>query len=335
MATLKEIAEMLNISTSTVSRVLSGDETISVSEETRNGIIATAKSLNYISPSRRAKDKESSAKRIGIAQMFEGEQLMEDTYYLIMKSMVEELVFSSGNELVLMFRNDRGEFKPSTDAPLDGIIAIGRFTAMEINCFENFTKNIVFIDSCPDEAKFSGVVPNYSLGVRLALDCLIENGHKDIGFLGSIKTFGKKKDLELDGRYTAFLQYLGESSILNDELIYNCDMNSRSSYEVMLDVFNRGKLPTALFVSSDATACGLIRALTEKRMTAPEHISIIAFNNTTISENLELTSVGANIKANAKAAVNLMDELLNNTFMVPQKVVVSCYLEHRKSVSKI
>ena len=47
MATIKEIANAVGVSSAAVSRVLNYDETISVSEETRKAIFKTADELGY------------------------------------------------------------------------------------------------------------------------------------------------------------------------------------------------------------------------------------------------------------------------------------------------
>ena len=47
MATIKEIAEMVGVSSAAVSRVLNYDEGISVSQETRDAIFAAAEKVGY------------------------------------------------------------------------------------------------------------------------------------------------------------------------------------------------------------------------------------------------------------------------------------------------
>ena len=53
MATIKDIAKKVNVSISTVSRVLNRDETLSVSSQVREQILLTAKELKYIPPKMR------------------------------------------------------------------------------------------------------------------------------------------------------------------------------------------------------------------------------------------------------------------------------------------
>ena len=94
MATLKEIAGLAGVSSATVSRVLNQDPSLSVTEETRKRVLETAKELGYRTVQQRYQGTQAPEesdvpkqngpveKRIGIAQMYETQQLLEDIYYL-------------------------------------------------------------------------------------------------------------------------------------------------------------------------------------------------------------------------------------------------------------
>ncbi len=99
MATLKDIANAVGVSQATVSRVLNGDPAISVTKETRDNIILTAKRLKYKTVTQRVQENAQNTSntafgmydetaatgkkvRIGVAQMFEIAEQMEDIYYL-------------------------------------------------------------------------------------------------------------------------------------------------------------------------------------------------------------------------------------------------------------
>lgn len=332
MATLKDIAEMVGLSVSTISRVLSGDESINVSAEARQRITRAAETLNY-RPGKKRRQRPRAARRFGLAQMLDTAQLMEDIYYLLLKNAVEEVNFEAGNEISSLFRNGDGVFSLTNESPfLDGVFAIGRFSDREIESLERLSPKLVFLDSAPDDLRYCSVVPNYEVGVRLAVERFLADGHTRIGILGGKNTFGYHKTLEEDARWTVFLKTLAAAGHLRDEYLYDCEMNSRSSYEVMSRLLREDRpRPTALFVSSDVMASGLLRALNECNVRVPDDLSVIAFNDTPISENLELSSVGIHLKANAKAAVMLMEEIALGDAVVPQKVVLSCYLRERGS----
>ena len=85
MATLKDIAAATGISTSTISRVLNRDKTISVSAQTQQRIFDVARELGYVpvrSRGRAGTQHTPGALKMGIAQMFEPDQVLQDPYYL-------------------------------------------------------------------------------------------------------------------------------------------------------------------------------------------------------------------------------------------------------------
>ena len=71
---------------------------------------------------------------------------------------------------------------------LDGIIAIGKFSDKEINLMNEYSSNIVFLDSSPDDEKYDSVKINFKMGVFSALDYLYNLGHTRIGYIGDGNT---------------------------------------------------------------------------------------------------------------------------------------------------
>ena len=66
MATIKDVAQLARVSPATVSRVLRGDEGLSVTDQVRNQVFEAAHQLGYVSPSRR-KALLQNVLRIGVA----------------------------------------------------------------------------------------------------------------------------------------------------------------------------------------------------------------------------------------------------------------------------
>ena len=173
MATLKDIAALAGVSSATASRVLNQDPSLSVTEQTRQRVLDAARELGYRTVQQRYQtvkllenadraQPENAEKRIGIAQMFETEQLLEDIYYMLLKNLLDEACFEKRWSTVMLFRNEQHHFVKNDELPLDGIVAIGRFTQSEIDDFHALTDNIVFLDSSPDEEKYCSIVPRYA-----------------------------------------------------------------------------------------------------------------------------------------------------------------------------
>lgn len=344
MATIKEIADLAGVSSATVSRVLNQDPSLSVTKETRQRVLEVSKELGYktvqqrYQPLQNSEESESrpapAEKRIGVAQMFETPQLLEDIYYLLLKNVLDEICFEKRWSTVMLFRNEQGHFVKNDELPLDGIVAIGRFTQSEIADFHGYTENIVFLDSSPDEEKYCSIVPNYHLAVRQVLSCFLEHGYKRVAYLGSIYTFGDTKELSMDPRFYYYRNFLMDRELYDKELVMDCAMNSAAGYTAMKEYIDSGKkLPEAIFAASDVVAPGLVKALRESNIQIPRDIGVIAFNNTSLSQLSEppLSSVEVFLRENADAATLCM-ELLWQKKIHPKQIIISCRLEERGSV---
>lgn len=348
MATLKDIAAKINVSQTTVSRVLNGDTTLSVSDETRENVFRAAQELGYKTVSQRyqetneRQEKEISVKGqeekeiplIGIAQMFEMQQQMEDIYYLRMKNILEEECFARNWNTVQLFRNREGRFVKNDVRKLNGIIAIGRFDKKEIESFRELTEHIVFLDSSPDEQKYYSIVPNYHLAVRLVCQKFQELGHTQIAYVGSTHTLGDIKEVKMDSRYYHYRSTMMNDEMFDEKIVINCEMNARSGYKKMTEFLkNNRQVPSAMFVSSDAVAPGVVKAIQEAGLQIPEDVSIITFNNTSFSQmsNPPLASVEVFMRENVLSAVLGMTVSWEGSFC-PKKIVVPCTLVLRDSV---
>ncbi|MDD3218146.1 MAG: LacI family DNA-binding transcriptional regulator [Lachnospiraceae bacterium] len=336
MATLKDIASLVNVSQATVSRVLNRDSSLSVTAETREKILRAAEELGYRKVGQRYSEdvQPETIKRIGIAQMFELKEQLEDVYYLLMKNIVEEECFSKQFITVSMFRNEDRRFVINDEQKLDGIIAIGRFTLGEIASFHEYTDNIVFLDSSPDELKYFSIVPNYHMAVRAAMKYFRDNRHEKIAYVGSCYTFGSTKDITMDPRFYYYKAAMNSQGNYDENLIIDCEMKAQSGYEQMKKFLDSGKEhPTALFIASDTIAPGIINALKERNLVIPEDISVITFNNTNLSEfsNPPLTSIEVFMRESVKSSITCM-ELLWEDKQCAKKIVVPCDLVKRESV---
>lgn len=339
MATIKEIAQISGVSPATVSRVLNKDATLSVSDETRERIEQVALQLGYKTVTQRysrmkEEPEQSRVLKIGVAQMFEPNELKNDIYYLIMKNSLEDLCLSKGWDTVTLYRDNTKRFVYNGDIRLDGIFAIGRFTPEEIENFKEYSDHLVFLDSSPDDTLYHSSIPNYHLAIRQTLAHFREKGYDKVAFVGSVNTFDDTKQLTVDPRFYYYRTSQITREVFDMDLIIDCEMNAASGYEAMKTfIKNHGAPPKALFVSSDAIAPGVVKAIIESGFTIPEDTGIITYNNTGFSEfsNPPLSSIEVFITEICRAAIICMDHLALREAM-PKKIVVPCKLIDRGSV---
>ncbi|WP_319496678.1 substrate-binding domain-containing protein [uncultured Cohaesibacter sp.] len=99
MATIKDIAERVGVSPTTVSRVLNYDSSLSVSESKRRQIIETAQDLDYAPPRMRGKKKRLSGNRqttISLLHTLNPTEELADPYFITIRHSIEKRLSEAG-----------------------------------------------------------------------------------------------------------------------------------------------------------------------------------------------------------------------------------------------
>ena len=339
MATLKEIANYVGCSVATVSRVLNHDSSISVSDETKIKIFDAAEELEY----KTLKERKITSKfnvnklRVGVVEMYNHREQLQDPYYLLLRSVVEKECFDNEIEVVNIYKSEN-EYKFIGDEKLDGVIAIGKFTKKEIKMISEICDSIVFLDSSPDEQNFDSVIVNFKLGTNKALDYLLELGHEDIGYVGSYKTLDDAKEKNMDNRLKNYIEYMKNKNLYKEENVLDTkEMTAMAGYEATKDfIKDCKKMPTAFFVGTDTIATGVLKALYENNIKVPEDVSIIGFNDLIASQYTvpPLSTVRVHIEHLAGASVDLILEKINKNRTYCKKVIIPSELVIRESTMK-
>lgn len=339
MATLKEIAEVVGVSIATVSRVLNHDDKISVSDNTKVKIFEVAEELNYKTLRNR---KENTLEvinniKVGIIEMCNVTEQLEDPYYLLLRRIVEKECFDNNLSVVSIYK-DEEEYRFIGDEELCGVIAIGKFNDEEVKLIERLTKNIVFVDSSPSDIHDS-VRINFKSGTLKALEYLRELNHKNIGYIGSKKTLNDKKEKEIAERYSIYMEYMKKYNSYNEKNVLDTkEMTAVLGYEkIKAFLKDNEDIPTAFFVGNDTVATGVLKALSEEGIRVPEDISIIGFNDIIGARHTipPLTTVSAHIEYLAQAAIDLILERINKRREYPKEVLIPSSLVVRETVLKL
>ena len=98
----------------------------------------------------------------------------------------------------------------------------------------------------------------------------------------------------------------------------------------------KGNLPTAFFIATDTIATGVLKALYENKISVPNDISLIGFNDIFVSRYTlpALSTVRVHIENMSNACVGLMLERLNNRTYT-KKVIIPSQLIIRESTSSV
>lgn len=328
MATIKDIAQLAGVSIATVSRVLNYDTSLSVSDETKKRIFEVAEELSYKKKSVR---KQESGK-IALLQWYTEKEELEDLYYMSIRLGVENRCRHHGIQVEKYFQDNIEDLKEAED--IQGLIAIGKFSSKQVSELEKRTKNLVFVDTSPDEERFDSVVIDFEKATKKVLDHLIDKGHRDIGYIGGREVFKDKTSAIEDAREKTFKQYLAEKDLLNEAVMYNGTFSANDGHSLMKRAIEEhgDRLPTAFFAANDSIAVGALRALLEEGIAVPERVNIIGVNDISISKYVfpSLSTVKVYTELMGETAVDTLLERIEGR-KVAKKIYIGTKLILRNS----
>lgn len=332
MATIKDIAEKAGVSMATVSRVLNYDESLNVTDATRKKIFEIAQELEYVTTKERKSKKVIY--QVCIIKGYSEKEEIDDTYYLSTRLSIERSLKEGNIDYIVISKDNLLDERLKS---IDGIIALGIFSAEEIQSLKNINSNIVFVDSDPDDEDFDCVVIHMHKVVEKALDYLVSLGYKEIGYIGGVDYFNENKLKLSDYRENWYRHYMNNINSLNEKYIKIGSFTPASGYKLMKEILDTGEYPRAFFIANDSIAIGAYRAVMEKGLTIPDDISIIGCNDISTAQFIvpPLTTVKIYTEFMGETAVDLIIERIKFERKISKKVIVPTKLIIRSSCKKI
>jgi len=305
--TLKDIAMLTGVSTATVSRVLNGKP--GVKPETRDRIVKLIKQVDYMPDITARSMKTGKTYTIGmtvadITNPFYSEavktiefQARKHNYTLIVgntgnSSEMEETIIDAFQK-----RKVDGFIIASTelrDRRVQNVIRAGYPTVLFHRRLEN--------------SKAHSICVNEERGVEIALTHLTELGHRRIGFVSGPRHFSTGIE-----RLRAFID-LREKKGLDPGpyLIKEGGYEKLKTREATEELLKLPDPPTAIFAANDLMALQVLDLVLEKGLRVPEDISIMGFDDLSISSHnaIQLSTIDVQMNAGATMAIEKLINLI-------------------------
>lgn len=328
MATLKDIANKAGVSTSTVSRVLNYDATLSVGEETKKKIFEVAEELEYKTKKRSTKKAKGT---LAIINWYTEEEELQDVYYMSIRLGAEKRAKALGYAYHRVYNQE--DFKRDTD--LSGILAIGKFSHAQVKQLKNYHVPLCFVDYLPKE-ECDSVIVDFKKAMRRNIDFLIEKDHTRIGFIGGEESFSDGTGHWIDPREKIVREYLKRKKMYREEYFFKGEFRVEDGKQNMLkalESIDKKEWPTAFIAANDAIAIGCLKALYEKNIKVPEEISIIGFNDISTAKYITpaLTTVKVYTEEMGISGINLLQERIEEDRDAFKTVIMSTKLIERES----
>ena len=325
MATIKDIAEKAHVSIATVSRVLNYDNTLKVTDKTRKKIFEIAEKLEYL------KEKKSKNKKndysVNIIKGYSEQEELDDIYYLSTRLAIEKSLKQNNVKYEI---SEKDAISDSLKK-LDGIILTGLFSQNEIDTVKKMNQNIIFSDIYIEDENIDCVIFDIRKSVRKVLDYLLNLGHKKIGFIGGSDVINGENTI--DFRQIHYIEYMKEKKLYNENFIKIGAFTSDCGYKYMNEILDSSEYPSAFFLANDSIAIGAYKAVEEHKLSIPEDISIVGFNDISIAQYMSppLTTVKIYTDFMGETTVSLLMERIRDGRKLSKKVILPTELVIRKS----
>ncbi len=325
MATLKDVSKVSGVATATISRFLNNDKSLQISESTKVKILDAVKEVGYES-----KKVRSSSYKIAVVNWYSSEQEVMNPYYFYIRDALRLSLIKRGVELVHIYAGD----SISNIVGIDGIVAIGKFSMLEVEQFAKYTENIVFVDSCPDSEKYDSVVVDFKGAVKKVINYCVENKFSDIAFLGGSETTTDHKLSVEDERLKYFKRFAKEHNLYNEANVLVGSFTMDSGYEMMQTLIKQNDtLPNFVFCANDLIAIGANKALYDHGIKVGQDIRLFGFDNIPTGEYTtpSLSTVEVHQDEMGRIASGLIIDKIESKSRVAKKIVVPTSLKERSS----
>ncbi|EMK6708517.1 substrate-binding domain-containing protein [Vibrio cholerae] len=333
MATMKDIARLAGVSTSTVSHVI--NKSRFVSDEIAERVNNAAQQLNY-APSALARSlKMNRTKTIGMLVTTSTNPFFGE----VVKGVERSCYHQSYNLILCNTEGDNQRMKASINTLLqkrvDGLLLMcSTLEGERLDVFDRYPDiPIVVMDWGPILFASDKIQDNSLQGGYMAAKHLIECGHKEIGCIT-----GPLIRHQAQMRYEGYKRALAEAGIaINPDWIVESDFECEGGYQAFEKLYQRGKLPSALFVSNDMMAMGVIQAASQRGLRVPDDLSLIGYDDVHIAKFMTpaLTTIHQPKYRLGKAAVDTLLYRLENPDTTAQVVQLEPTLVVRNSVRKL
>lgn len=310
--TIKDIAEKLSISVSTVSRALKNNPEISLT--TREAVQKLAKELKYQPNPLAVALKTQKSNTIGVVVP----QIVSSFYATVVKGIEQiadehnyQVFVSSSNESIEKEEKNVNGF---LNMRMDGIIlSLTRATTTydHIHKIQDRGVPMVLFDRTSKEIEVSKVVADDASAAHTAVTHLINGGAKRVAFMT-----GPEFMLFGTNRLRGYKKALKDHNIpLDETLISRCDFTYEDAKSLALDLLGRSNRPDAIFAINDDMAIGAIAAAKELGLRIPKDLAVVGFSNSRRSRYMEpsVSTMDQNPKEVGREAARLLFEQMEKT----------------------
>jgi LacI family transcriptional regulator len=331
--TIKDVAKLADCSLGTVSRVVNGSP--SVSEKTQIRVRKAMEQLNYKPNAVARSMRTQKTQAVGFIV-----NEISNPLFSHIATAAEELLMDRQQLLVLGNTSNDPARELELIRSLDGrqvdgfIIAVSDEKNKDVfNALSHLSVPVVLLDRELDKP-FDAVLSDHATGIETAVSYLVELGHRSIALItggdqtrpGRERLIGYKKACSKHG-----IPY-------SKTLVRTGFMSAQFGYEEACNLFSGEDRPTAIIAGGNQILVGVMRAIKLFKLSVPEDISLIACDETELSELADpaITVISRDLKELGRTAAQMLARRLGEQDgpAATRKIVLPTELIVRSSCSR-
>jgi len=283
-ATIKEIAQQLNVSVSTVSRALHNHPSIGL--RTRMQVKKLAAELNYEPNQAAISFKKGKTFTIGVILP----NLREEFFSMAINSIEDTATKNNYTVLIGQSHDDKEREKKIVETMrrhrVDGILVSISKNTDSFEHFDDLKKHkipVVFFDRVPESDDVYKVFCSLKQSSIDMVDWLIGQGHTRIGFIK-----GPGSMSSTDERLQGYIQSLAKSNIKMDRnLIVETDLTKDQNITAIKKLLAANETPTAVVAFNDYVVIDAIRYTKDAGYEINKNIYFTSYANLPITSYLD------------------------------------------------
>ncbi|WP_228530287.1 LacI family DNA-binding transcriptional regulator [Tamlana sp. I1] len=275
-STIKDIANVLNISPAAVSKALHDDSRIS--EKTKKAVKQVAKNLNYQPNHLASALRKGKSNLVGVIV-----PRTNSHFFSSVIQNMEEVLNKKGYNIIMTHSNE--SYKKECDSidtllftQVDGIIASMANETIDLEHYNKIKSKgipLILFDRGENDLNVDYIGIDDYKSSHIIVKHLVEQGCKRIAHIS-----GYKHTRIFNNRIRGYIDALKQHDLpLEEELLIESSLTIEDGRKKMLQLLSLKNRPDAVYVAGDYAALGALQVLKEQNIKIPNDIALVGFGN--------------------------------------------------------
>jgi DNA-binding LacI/PurR family transcriptional regulator len=284
VANIRDLAKMAGVSVTTVSRVL--NQHPYVKDEKRQAVLEAMRKSNYQRNINAVHLSKGKTFLVGVVTPFS-----DHPYFAQLVNGIAKEALKQNYHLVLIHTNyvmsrEMEALRMLKQKQIDALIICSRIC--EWSQIEEFIPYgpIVLCEDTKGKGVSSTFIDHYK-SFSFALEYLFRRGHQRIGY-----SIGRKTGPSSKARGLAYRDFNEKYDLpYYSEYIFDDCLYLEDGQRVIEQVKQMVNPPTALLVTNDQVAAGIVTCAQQQNISIPDELAIIGFDNQPITKMMNITTI--------------------------------------------